>query len=477
MTRTTKRILTGLLIALAAVMAFRLLLNLLPPATKIYDIGYVFYDYENDTDYIDPDAPYVNVGGRISLIGKEEMRDGAIENYCNALAYIDYTTGFAYTVCESKKCVHNNVHYTMNCPLAYFTSDLHVDAQGWIYGSYHPGVITTEHQATDTSRQPGVPELGRFNLYNQSYQTLYLYETDTSQPGYLTTDSIEHIMTGDRYVYFFEHLAPGWNGGRPTTFFRRCDRLSTHVDTLAEIEYPDGGMYLFGDELYTVEPDGLIRYDADYTPESRTVVASFSTDFFASTDRDIRTISDLQYDSYAQMIYFLRGNSDGSQTLCRVRAYSYAGDRGVVDRQCAEIPLDGSVTHYQLSYDRVYYTLAGRRRIGQITDYFGNRVPCYDQTDGVLYAFSYTECGRDAIPRHTVWDSGDRLIRSWTVIGAYLYGDLYGEASVERHPGYSETQFLPLYQVRIDLNTSAMSTLTVSNWSMAKQPSDSTDAP
>jgi len=461
---TRKRITTAVVALLLILLAARAVWLLMPDPIKVYDVGYVFYDYENDTDFIHPDAPYINVGGRVYFLAKENWYGGALKNVCQILSYIDYETGIPYSICESKACMHNNIDYTHNCHMVYFTSDLVIDDQGWIYGVYHPGVLNTEVSFAgygtiqDRTQDPGVPELGRFNLYDQSYQTLYLYETDTTQYGYLVTDSISGIRTSYQYVYFFEHLAPGWNGGSRETWFRRYDITTNQTTTLAEMSEP-AGFYAFGDNLYFLEEGGLYRYDLDFTPESRVCMLDFSSAFFDGA----REISNLQYDSSSQTIYFLR--SDGR--LCRVRGYGYNQEAAVVDRRPAEIPHAGNIYEYQLTDDYIYYSLQDKRCVGQVTDEGNMRINAYALTDGCLYSLTYTQCLADQEQTGTVvWDDTSLYFDNWTVIGNYLYGERFEEVPIEKMDTYYRTGYRATQQIRVDLTTGRIDNLILSNWEL-----------
>jgi len=464
---TRKHITIAVIALLLILLAGRAIWLLMPDPIKVYDVGYVFYDYENDTDFIHPDAPYINVGGRVYFLAKENWYGGALKNVCQILSYIDYETGIPYSICESKTCIHNTLDYTRNCRLANFTSDLVIDDQGWIYGVYHPGVLKTDTYfqgygaIQDRTQDPGVPELGRFNLYDQSYQTLYLYEADTTQYGYLVTDSIGGIRTSYQYVYFFEHLAPGWNGGSHETWFRRYDITTNQTTTLAEMSEP-AGFYAFGDNLYFLEEGGLYRYDLDYSPESRVCMLDLSSAFFAGG----KNIANIQYDSYSQMIYFLRQDGRSSR-LCRIRGYGYDQEAAVVDRIPDELPLAADVEAYQLTDDCIYFTRTGKRLMGQWTDMYNIRHDKYAPNDGCLYSLTYTQCLADQEQTGTlVWDDTSLYFDNWTVIGNYLYGEEFGECELINHGSFYESAFDVIRQIRLDLTTGRIDTLKLTNWNL-----------
>jgi len=433
--------------------------------TKVYDIGYIFYDYENNTDYINRTAPFINVGGRIYYLAKEDFYGGALVNACQIISYIDYETGIPYSVCESDQCIHNNVYYTKNCPLAYFRSDLVIDDQGWIYGVYQPGKLVSDVlQEPDNTMSVGLPELGRYNLYIQQYQTLYAHQPDHTDLHRRDIESITNICTSDRYVYFFEMQREAGTGRR-YTYLSRYDKETNITVQLAEETNPLS-IFVFGDSIYTLEAEGLYRSDLDYSDESRTLMLDLNSGFFEET----HYISNLQYDSFTEMIYFLKHDTSGTK-LCRVKGYD-TSDTGVIDRRPYEVKHPGSIYEYQLTYDRIYYTLAEKRYIGDIVSEVlgeGELVysPHYASTDGKLYSITYTEVlSDDAIEPAVVWDDTSLYFKNQTVIGNYMYAELFTEVGSGMFYNDMKTDYRPTEQIRVDLVTGRVDKLVLSNWEL-----------
>ncbi len=194
--KTGTKVLFILAACVTIVLSFNLLSMLFSPNAPIYDSGYIFYDYINDTEFIDVNAPFINVGGRIYYIFKEEYAGSGVENYCNNIGYIDYKTGIAFTVCDDKKCVHNALNFKHICKFVDFTSNMVIDNEGYIYGSYQDKAF--ENRFYKRVRDPVYNkfELARYNLYNRSFHTLYIYKQDeTNSNSYSNGFALERVDT------------------------------------------------------------------------------------------------------------------------------------------------------------------------------------------------------------------------------------------------------------------------------------------
>lgn len=439
-----KKILIILICCLIAALAVSSFLYLSSTGAPVYEPGYIFYDYENDTGYIDEISPFINVGGRIYYIFKEPFKGGSVINYCNSVAYIDYKTGVAYTVCDDKKCVHNAVNFKRTCELVDFKSNMSIDDEGYIYGSYENGAFEDRLYGKERAPEYNKPELARYNLYNRSFQKLYSYKPDENS---LNTYSNGFVLVYPYkyYAYFYEYIT---DGEIFRTYLRRYSLADNSVTTLAETPVPHS-FNIFDRYIYILDAKGLWCYDPEFSEASRVRILDFSDTFFNGS-----YIANLQYDSFMKNIYFIKsgspatGNAGG--TLCYIKSYDYDSEAGVVDRKIHTVAAEGDIYTYQLTYDRIYYTLSSKRFIGTYTTREGDTADYYDNTDGKLYSLSYSQSTDGTERQNAVYDFGDVLARNITVIGNYIYGELYGETKVEAHTGYYSTSYQPVDQIRID---------------------------
>lgn len=458
-----RKILTVLVICVAAVPAVWLIVMLFTPGAPVYDPGYIFYDYENDTNYINENAPFINIGGRIYYIFKEAYMGGEVVNYCNNIAYIDYMTGVAYTVCPDKKCVHNALNFKNTCELVDFNANMVIDGEGYIYGSYEDGAFEDRMYGRnrDPSYNPVV--LARYNLYNRSFQKLYSYKPDETAPKTYSNGFV-FVYQYRNWVYFYEYIVEDGIGF--TTYLRRYSLADNSVETLAEMQVPVS-FDIFDGYIYIADMNGLYCYNLECDESSRVTMLDYSKPFF---DGGYYAFG-LQYDSYLKNIYFIISaspaiNLSGGK-LCYIKSYNYDVDSGVVDRKIHTVISENDVYTYQLTYDCVYYTLYGERYIGTYTAVDGDIKEYYDCTDGKLYSFTYTEQAHGITGSNVAYDFGDTLIRDFTVIGNYIYGDLYGKVEREAHFGYYASSYSATHQVRIDMVSGTAQILEPKFWKLA----------
>lgn len=437
-----------------------LLLYLSSTGAPIYESGYIFYDYENDTDYIDQTAPFINAGGRIYYIFKEPYIGNGIVNYCNSVAYIEYKTGVAYTVCDDKKCVHNAVNFRRTCELVDFQSNMTIDEEGYIYGSYEKGAFEDRLYRRERTPEYNQPELARYNLYNRSFQKLYLYKTDENSRNTYSNGFV-FVYPYKNCVYFYEYIT---DGDIFRTYLRRYSLADNSAVTLAEAPVPYS-FNIFDRYIYISDANGLYCYDLDYSESSQVRMLDFSDAFF-----DGSYASNLQYDSFMKNIYFIKSVSSvigsAAGTLYSIKSYDYDSEAGVVDRKIHPVAAEGDIYTYQLTYDRIYYIVGGQRFIGTYTTVEGESADYYDYTDGRLYSIPYSQSADRTGRQKVVYDFGDTLVRNMTVIGNYIYGELYGESKREAHAGYYRTSYEPVEQIRIDTVTGLTNILKPRFWNL-----------
>lgn len=250
-------------------------------SVKTYDAGHVFFDYADDTDYINPITPFVNAGGRVYFICKESYTENIVYGFCSNIAYIEYDTGNTYIVCDNRRCKHNKVNYTERCVLLDFSSNLRLDDQGWIYGEYH-----------DVNR--GKYSLGRYNLYNRSYEQLYEYdqEQNVDKPPY--SMGFMNVFNYGDYTYFAESIVyPHAEYDEKRVYQRRYD-IRKH-ETVTLFEYAKAAdvptdFFVYADTVIAGAYLKLYCTDLDMTEESTVVLADTSSDTFGyDTIADVQT--------------------------------------------------------------------------------------------------------------------------------------------------------------------------------------------
>lgn len=455
------KVLFILAVCVTIVLSFNLLSLLFSPGAPIYDSGYIFYDYVNDTDFIDVNAPFINVGGRIYYIFKEEYAGSGLEDYCNNIAYIDYKTGIAYTVCDDKKCVHNALNFKRTCELVDFSSNMVIDNEGYIYGSYQDNAF--ENRFYKRVRDPVYNkfELARYNLYNRSFQTLYIYKQDeTVMNSY--SNGFALVYPYKNWVYFYEYIV---EDGIFETYLRRYNLADNSVETLAKTPIPVS-FYVFDRYIYILNDSGLYCYDLDCSDASCVKILDFTDSFFNGK----YYACNLQFDSFMKNIYFIKSvspyyNTSGG-TLCYIKSYNYNIEAGVVDRKIHKAAPEDDIYTYQLTFDCVYYTLYDERYIGTYTTFEGDIAEYYDCTDSKVYSYTYTQQADETTDLHVAYDFGDSFVRNFTVIGNYIYGELFGEVKVEAHYDFYKTAYKATNQIRIDMITGETNILKPMYWKL-----------
>lgn len=464
MSKTGKTVRRVLLIAVGIVFLAYLLYLLFSSPLDVYDPGHVFYNYDDDTDYINPNSPYVNVGGRIYFVYKEKYtKSGVIYDFCNNIAYIEYDTGISHIVCNDKKCIHNKLNATRICELYSFDSDLRMDDEGYIYGTY-------------TDPKTDEYTLARYNLYNRSYEELYNFRHDGGET--LRSESIGYycIKKDEDFVYFLEQIHFE-KDDQTIVYSRRYDIRHNRTETLREFAPRDMPMSfdIIAGRIYCILSDGFYSYDGDYSEDSRVTVLLFQSGNFP-----FYTLDNIQYDGDTKDIYFIAYKNpeerftDRAGTLCRVKATDYEDDgEGNVDRRVKQLALPSKIVDYELSSGWIYYTLYDQRYIGPIVRLVDGgemgivwgELGNYDNTDGNIYRIDYGEVDGDAIKGKAAYSMGNGILWDWTVIGNYIYADGVEQVN-ESVAGIEAGFFTSCGQVRIDIASGERIVIAPAGWTL-----------
>lgn len=416
------------------------------------DPSYLQREIDDVADYLNPDAPFVLVGGNIIHKSRSYYYSGRPHYYTNILR----TTGTGSTlrtVCTVEDCIHNtgDVESGTFCDLYDLETDLRIDDEGYVYGVY------TDSQDFLSVR--------RYNIYTGDCHVIYQPEEAFGEAR--SVESISHVyLYQNTYVCFFEHRTDG------SVHLMRYSFLGRKTDDLTPNGLPESPQTLdiYDRHIYILAEGGLYAWDLNMSDASMRQI--FSTESNESPVRGM-IIDDIQFDRYMNNIYFLAKNAgDQSGTLYKVRAY------GDSYRRVRKTALSG-IVDYQLAEDGIYYTRydPGLCYVSRETAFDESSVFPYhtppeaieyiDYSGGKFYKLSYTEINGESVSEHhLIYETEENTwLANWTVIGNDLYGQRF--ALMPDHPvsnTYTKTIYYdyivePVQCLRVNLVNKTISQL------------------